>query len=153
MSSIVGYIGCMGFVGLFLFEIFVPYIELSSGFHILIFSVPLFSSRMTLCNVVQLDVSQVSDSEILLVWKQPKFDGNAPVICYRLEYKLADETEWKKVADNIDHEFYRMSGLESNRSYIFRLSARNSIGWSDAGVPSAPVTTKPAGIVVFKSVI
>ncbi|XP_023017381.2 obscurin isoform X4 [Leptinotarsa decemlineata] len=89
--------------------------------------------------------TQISDSEILLTWKQPKFDGNAPVICYSLEYKLSDEMEWQKKADNIDHEFYLITGLESNRSYIFRLAAKNSIGWSDPGVPSAPVTTKPSG--------
>ncbi|KAG5881050.1 hypothetical protein JTB14_033964 [Gonioctena quinquepunctata] len=91
------------------------------------------------------EAAQISDTEILLTWKQPKFDGNAHVICYTLEYKLADELEWLKKADNIDHEFYLMGGLESNRSYIFRLAAKNSIGWSDPGVPSAPVTTKPAG--------
>ncbi|XP_057667150.1 obscurin isoform X16 [Diorhabda carinulata] len=88
---------------------------------------------------------EVSDSEILLTWKQPRFDGNAPVICYSLEYKVADELDWIKKADNIDHEFYLMSGLESNKSYIFRLAAKNSIGWSDPGVPSSPITTKPAG--------
>ncbi|XP_018567720.1 obscurin isoform X4 [Anoplophora glabripennis] len=90
------------------------------------------------------EASQISDTEILLTWKQPKFDGNAPVICYRLEYKLADETEWTKKAANIDHEFYLIGDLEPSKSYIFRLAARNSIGWSDAGVPSAAVTTKPS---------
>lgn len=87
----------------------------------------------------------ISDTEILLSWKQPKFDGNSPIICYRLEYKLANETEWVKKEENIDHEFYLITGLESNTTYIFRLAAKNSIGWSDAGVPSAPMTTKPAG--------
>ncbi|CAH1108368.1 unnamed protein product [Psylliodes chrysocephalus] len=91
------------------------------------------------------EAQQVSDTEILLIWKQPKFDGNASVICYSLEYKGADELDWVKKADNIDHEFYLISGLESNKSYIFRLAAKNSIGWSDAGVPSASITTKPAG--------
>ncbi|CAG9826985.1 unnamed protein product [Diabrotica balteata] len=91
------------------------------------------------------EAQQTSDTEILLAWKQPRFDGNAAVICYSLEYKAADELDWIKKADNIDHEFYLISGLESNKSYIFRLAAKNSIGWSDPGVPSAPVTTKPAG--------
>ncbi|XP_028138772.2 obscurin isoform X2 [Diabrotica virgifera virgifera] len=91
------------------------------------------------------EAQQMSDTEILLTWKQPRFDGNAAVICYSLEYKAADELDWIKKADNIDHEFYLISGLESNKSYIFRLAAKNSIGWSDPGVPSAPVTTKPSG--------
>ncbi|CAG9815907.1 unnamed protein product [Phaedon cochleariae] len=75
------------------------------------------------------EASQISDDEILLT----------------LEYKLADDSEWVKKADNIDHEFYLVNGLESNKSYIFRLAAKNSIGWSDAGVPSAPIMTKPSG--------
>ncbi|KAJ8919920.1 hypothetical protein NQ315_006449 [Exocentrus adspersus] len=91
------------------------------------------------------EATQVSDTEVLLTWKQPKFDGNAPVVCYRLEFKVADDTEWTKKAANIDHEFYLLGDLEPNKSYIFRLAAKNSIGWSDAGVPSAPVTTKPSG--------
>lgn len=89
---------------------------------------------------------QISDTEILLAWKQPKSDGNSPIICYRLEYKLANDTEWIKKEDNIGHEFYLISGLESNSTYIFRLAAKNSIGWSEAGCPSAAITTKPAGM-------
>lgn len=91
------------------------------------------------------EASQISDTEILLIWKQPKFDGNAPVLCYSLEYKLADSMEWTKKADNIDHEFYLITGLDANRSYIFRLAAKNAIGWSDQGVPSAAIKTKDEG--------
>lgn len=32
------------------------------------------------------EVSQTSDTEVLLLWKQPKHDGNSPVICYRLVF-------------------------------------------------------------------
>ncbi|CAH0545686.1 unnamed protein product [Brassicogethes aeneus] len=91
------------------------------------------------------EATEVSDTEILLHWKPPKNDGNSTVVCYKLEYKLSDEMEWIKKADNIDHEFYLMKGLEPSRSYIFRLSAMNAIGWSDAGVPSAAIQTKIDG--------
>lgn len=50
--------------------------------------------------------------------------------------------EWTKKADNIDHEFYLIGGLVADKGYIFRLSARNAIGWSDPGVPSAVIRTK-----------
>ncbi|XP_064214157.1 obscurin isoform X3 [Tribolium castaneum] len=88
---------------------------------------------------------QSSDTEIFLTWKQPRFDGNSPVLCYSLEYKLADDIEWTKKADNIDHEFYLMRGLTPSSSYMFRLAARNAIGWSDFGVPSGMIKTKPVG--------
>ncbi|KAL3285163.1 hypothetical protein HHI36_019282 [Cryptolaemus montrouzieri] len=94
--------------------------------------------------------SQVSDTEILLTWKQPKFDGNSPVLCYRLDYKLADDMEWTKKADNIDHEFYLMKGLQPNKTYLFRLAAKNAIGWSDLGVTSAPISTKDAGVPLIQ---
>ena len=91
------------------------------------------------------EATQTSDTEALLVWKQPKFDGHSPVECYSLQYKLADETEWTEQANNIDHEFYLMSGLQPGQSYIFRLSAKNGMGWSEPGVASAVVVTKPQG--------
>ncbi|XP_022920655.2 obscurin isoform X3 [Onthophagus taurus] len=91
------------------------------------------------------EVTQTSDTEALLIWKQPKFDGHAPVQCYSLQYKLANDTEWTEQAYNIDHEFYLMTGLKPGESYIFRLSAKNSIGWSEPGVASQVVITKPAG--------
>ncbi|XP_044269472.1 obscurin isoform X2 [Tribolium madens] len=91
------------------------------------------------------ETPQTSDTEIFLTWKQPRFDGNSPVLCYSLEYKLADDIEWTKKADNIDHEFYLMRGLTPSSSYMFRLAARNAIGWSDFGVPSGMVKTKPVG--------
>lgn len=96
------------------------------------------------------EAAQVSDTEILLTWKQPKFDGNSPVLCYRLDYKLADDMEWTKKADNIDHEFYLMKGLQPNKTYLFRLAAKNNMGWSELGVTSAPISTKDAGVPLIQ---
>lgn len=89
--------------------------------------------------------SDTSDTEVLLRWKQPKYDGNSPVICYNLQYKEGDSVEWKDVASNIDHEFYVVRDLQPNTSYQFRLASRNRIGWSDKGIPTHLVKTKEAG--------
>lgn len=89
--------------------------------------------------------AEVSDTEVLLRWKQPKYDGNSPVVCYSLQYKAGDSTEWKDVADNIDHEFFLVKGLQPGTSYQFRLSSRNRIGWSDKGIPTHLVKTKDSG--------
>uniref|UniRef100_A0A8D9ASD4 Muscle M-line assembly protein unc-89 n=1 Tax=Cacopsylla melanoneura TaxID=428564 RepID=A0A8D9ASD4_9HEMI len=51
----------------------------------------------------------ISDTEILLRWKQPSYDAHAPVICYSLQYKEADDVEWFNLANNIDHEFWRVT--------------------------------------------
>ncbi|CAH2049873.1 unnamed protein product, partial [Iphiclides podalirius] len=89
--------------------------------------------------------ADVSDTEVLLRWKQPKYDGNTPVVCYSLQYKEGDSVDWKSVADNVDHEFFVVRGLQPETSYQFRLSSRNRIGWSDKGIPTNLIKTKEAG--------
>lgn len=89
--------------------------------------------------------SEVSDTEVLLRWKQPKYDGNSPVVCYSLQYKEGDSIEWKEVANNIDHEFYVVRDLKPDTSYQFRLSSRNHIGWSDKGIPTKLIKTSQPG--------
>lgn len=89
--------------------------------------------------------AEISDTEVLLRWKQPKYDGNSPVVCYSLQYKAGDSVEWNDVASNIDHEFFLVKNLQPDTSYQFRLSSRNRIGWSDKGIPTNLVKTKPSG--------
>ncbi|CAH0724488.1 unnamed protein product, partial [Brenthis ino] len=89
--------------------------------------------------------ADVSDTEVLLRWTQPKHDGNSPVVCYSLQYKKGDSVEWHTVAENIDHEFFVVRNLEPDTSYQFRLSSRNRIGWSEKGIPTSLVKTKQSG--------
>lgn len=87
----------------------------------------------------------VSDSEILLRWKQPREDGNCAVLCYCLQYKQLVDSDWHDVAINIDHEFYLVHGLEPKHNYVFRLAASNKIGWSERGSNSESISTAEAG--------
>ncbi|KAL6444321.1 hypothetical protein ACFW04_001898 [Cataglyphis niger] len=91
------------------------------------------------------EASDVSDTEVLLRWKQPKYDGNSPVLCYNLQYKEGDSIAWIDVASNIDHEFYLVRDLKQDTSYNFRLAARNRIGWSEKGIPSKLIKTRLPG--------
>ncbi|XP_018359776.1 PREDICTED: muscle M-line assembly protein unc-89 isoform X3 [Trachymyrmex cornetzi] len=91
------------------------------------------------------EATDVSDTEVLLRWKQPKYDGNSPVLCYNLQYKEGDSIAWIDVAFNIDHEFYLVRDLKQDTSYNFRLAARNRIGWSEKGIPSKLIKTRPPG--------
>ncbi|XP_026827528.1 obscurin isoform X4 [Ooceraea biroi] len=91
------------------------------------------------------EASDVSDTEVLLRWKQPKYDGNSPVLCYNLQYKEGDSISWIDVGSNIDHEFYLVRDLKQDTSYNFRLAARNRIGWSEKGIPSKLIKTRPPG--------
>ncbi|XP_059609268.1 obscurin isoform X2 [Phlebotomus argentipes] len=91
------------------------------------------------------EASSISDTEVLLRWKQPRDDGHSSVLCYMLQYKLASDDTWLTVADNIDHEFYLAHELEERHNYQFRLASRNKIGWSDMGIPTQIITTREAG--------
>ncbi|XP_020711856.2 obscurin isoform X2 [Athalia rosae] len=89
--------------------------------------------------------TEVSDTEVLLKWKQPKDDGNSAILCYNLQYKPETGMDWVDVASNIDHEFYLVKDLKPETSYYFRLAARNQIGWSEKGIPTELVKTKEYG--------
>ncbi|XP_050073153.1 obscurin isoform X1 [Anopheles maculipalpis] len=91
------------------------------------------------------DAVAVSDTEVLLRWKQPRSDGNSQVICYSLEQKEHGKVDWVDVACNIDHEFFLVHDLRPNVGYQFRLAAYNRIGWSDRGLPTKTITTLDPG--------
>jgi len=55
------------------------------------------------------------------------------------------ETEWRDVANNIDHEFYLVRESKALHPYIFRISAGNAFGWSEKSIPSETVTTRETG--------
>ncbi|XP_046753439.1 obscurin isoform X7 [Diprion similis] len=88
---------------------------------------------------------EISDTEVLLRWKQPKDDGNSPILCYNVQYKPEDAMDWIDLASNIDHEFYIVRDLKPKTKYYFRLAARNRIGWSDKGIPTGLIETKEEG--------
>ena len=92
-----------------------------------------------------LQVAGISDTEVLLRWKPPKDDGNSEVLCYNLQYKAGDAVEWIDAASNIDHEFFLVRDLLPVTSYQFRLTVRNRIGWSEKGLETNLVQTKPEG--------
>lgn len=91
------------------------------------------------------EASHISDTEILLRWKQPRDDGNSAVLCYSLQSKLASHDEWETLASNIDHEFYVVRGLQPKFNYQFRLASRNKVGWSSMGIPTTEITTLDHG--------
>ncbi|XP_035730757.1 obscurin-like isoform X6 [Vespa mandarinia] len=101
---------------------------------------------MVPCGPDSPEATEISDTQVLLRWKQPKYDGNSAVLCYNLQYKEADSITWIDIGFNIDHEFYLVRDLKQDVSYIFRLAARNRIGWSEKGIPSKVIKTRPPGI-------
>ncbi|XP_014257942.1 obscurin isoform X8 [Cimex lectularius] len=95
-------------------------------------------------------MADVSDSQILLKWKQPKHDGNSPILSYSLQRQLVDGSTWKDVSCTIEHEFFLVDGLQPATGYLFRLASQNSIGWSEFGIPSEVMRTLEEGCEPIK---
>lgn len=97
-----------------------------------------------------INIVAYSDSEILLRWKQPRYDGNSSVLCYSLQYRREDEQAFHDIADNIDHEFYLVHDLQPKAAYVFRIASRNRIGWSESTTQSDVVVLQDVGAQKIK---
>lgn len=97
-----------------------------------------------------INVVAYSDTEILLRWKQPRYDGNSPVLCYSLQYRREDEQAFHDIADNIDHEFYLVHDLQPKAAYVFRIASRNRIGWSETTTQSDVIVLQDVGAQKIK---
>lgn len=60
---------------------------------------------------------------------------------------VTGETEWKTIADNIDHEFYLVRDLAEESVYQFRIAAKNFMGWGEFSASTAAIKTAPAGVL------
>nr|CAD7588173.1 unnamed protein product [Timema genevievae] len=85
------------------------------------------------------EASEISDTEVLLRWKQPTPQKT------RDDDHAQNKVDWNDVANNIDHEFYVVRDLRPNVDHQFRLSTRNSIGWSEKGITTPLIKTKETG--------
>ena len=85
-----------------------------------------------------------SNTEIGLTWQEPAEFQGPPVTGYKLELKKPNETEFTELVANTGLVLsYQHTGLESGKTYTYRLSALNSIGASNTVQSSAfPVHTQ-----------
>lgn len=97
-----------------------------------------------------INIVACSDTEVLLRWKQPRYDGNSSVLCYSLQYRREDEQAFHDIADNIDHEFYLVHDLQPKGAYVFRIAARNKIGWSECATQSDVAVLQDIGAQKIK---
>jgi len=82
----------------------------------------------------KLDVIAKTDSSITLQWEMPRHDGGSPLTEYLLEMreKKGKNSEWTQVQilPAITTSF-RVTKLNENNSYNFRIKAANSVGYSE----------------------
>lgn len=84
----------------------------------------------------------ITKSSVALAWSRPKDDGGSAITGYFVEYKVLSAEIWSRNEMKIVSTMFTQSGLTPDADYQFRIVAVNSIGESQPGPVSDPVTCK-----------
>jgi len=94
------------------------------------------SSSQPLENIVpnaptSLTASDISSTSIKLTWTQPATNNGPPVTSYKIEFKK-DSGSYTTLVENTGNTIttYTHTGLTTNSKYTYKISAKNSIGFS-----------------------
>ncbi|MGA1822354.1 MAG: fibronectin type III domain-containing protein [Thermoplasmatota archaeon] len=90
---------------------------------------------------LDLKISSVGSGFANITWEEPDDDGGAGNLSYTL-FNALNETYWAVVTTGINRTGMNITGLRNGRSYTFRVSALNEVGY---GPPSNNVTVVPMG--------
>lgn len=90
---------------------------------------------------LDLVADDISPTKIVLSWTTPN-DGGSPITGYRIEVKKIPENYYVLVSNTQNtNTTYVHSGLETGKTYIYRVYAINAIGQSD---PSSEAVATPS---------
>ncbi|PIK47546.1 putative neural cell adhesion molecule 1-like, partial [Apostichopus japonicus] len=76
---------------------------------------------------------EVTSTTLEILFEEPEYDGNLPIIGYTVEYWGFDDDETMRDDFNSTEEV-KLTGLNPDRTYYFRMSAENDVGlglWSE----------------------
>ena len=86
-----------------------------------------------------------SPGQVVLNWSAPSSNGGAAITDYLIEYSTNSGTSWSTYADGTSTATSAtITGLTTGSSYIFRVSAINSLGTATASSASSSVTAQAA---------
>lgn len=84
------------------------------------------------------EFSNITGDSVTLSWMAPEFDGAAPINSYAVSKRQKESEKWIEVAGAVTRTTLKVSRLEKDQEYIFRINADNRFGQSDP-LNSAPV--------------
>ncbi len=124
---------------------------------------PLRNRQLTLPATVpdiptNLIVDATEMDELTLTWEAPVETGGMEITGYRVQHKLATETDYPTLSTSVSSTSATISGLESNTQYDVRVAAVNAEGaslWLTGAGSTAPefvatVPAAPTGVTVEK---
>jgi titin len=97
-----------------------------------VFTYTIPQTNITPPGVVQNLRASLSGTDVMLAWNAPSVLNGAPVTSHKLQVSI-DNISWIDLADGNSSLSAILKGLESKRSYFFRVAAVNSAGtglWS-----------------------
>ncbi|XP_041641485.1 protein sidekick-1 [Cheilinus undulatus] len=82
--------------------------------------------------VVRMVFPEVRLSSVRVVW-QPPTNPNGIILGYQISYRLdsRDPQRWTTVEVGSNARQFTVTGLSSEQTYVFRLTARTAIGWGE----------------------
>ncbi|XP_029948858.1 protein sidekick-1-like isoform X2 [Salarias fasciatus] len=82
--------------------------------------------------VVRMVFPEVRLSSVRVVWQPPTFP-NGIILGYQISYRLdsRDPQRWTTVEVGSNARQFTVTGLSSEQSYVFRLTARTAVGWGE----------------------
>lgn len=96
----------------------------------------------------KLMIKNVTRGKLTLSWEAPLIEGGSPVTKYIVEKKASTMKAYQVISDECVNTTYKVSGLEENVAYFFRVSAENEYGVGDTCETSEPVrATETPGAV------
>jgi hypothetical protein len=72
---------------------------------------------------------EATPSTIMLHWSPPATDNGSVIVAYSLQMRMKGQVKYETVFDDIGNDSAEVSCLEPRACYIFRVRARNAMGW------------------------
>lgn len=96
----------------------------------------------------KLIIKNVTRGKLTLSWEAPVIDGGSPVTNYIVEKKASTMKAYQVITAECLNTSYKVSGLEEEIAYFFRVSAENEFGTGDYCETTEPVrATETPGAV------
>jgi len=89
------------------------------------YSVKVFDTPGPVGDIICKDVKSTS---AWLNWTAPEYDGCSQVNEYLIEKREAASNRYSRVSGECTRPFYKVTGLEEGKSYVFRVTAINEFG-------------------------
>ena len=89
----------------------------------------------------KITVTDVTRSSVSLAWTKPDHNGGSDITAYVVEMVLSGFENWQQCA-SVNSLSTKIKGLGEGQTYLFRVKAKNEIGFSDSTLLLTPVVVK-----------